>query len=93
MRACDVPRPWGNGYALSLYDQVRRDIRDFRREIDWHRQEVAAHSRGLMSARSMLIQAEHTLAWMKTHQSEEIAELEAARAKVQALLKRGSGGK
>lgn len=85
-----TPRP-PNGYRLSLYDQLQRDVRELRREIDWRRSEVAMHSRGLTSARSMLVQAEHTLAWMQAHQSEEIAELEAQRAKVRAILRRRNG--
>ena len=34
--------------------------------------------------------AEHTLAWMREHQAEEIEELEAARARVRAILRRRS---
>lgn len=83
----DTPRP-PNGYALSLYDELRRDIRDLSREIDWHRRQVAAHSRGITEARAMLLQSERTLAWMREHQASEIAELEAAREKVRALLRR-----
>lgn len=84
-----VERP-PNGYALSLYDQLRRDVRDLREEIDWRRREIAAHSRDLMNARAMLVRADRTLAWMVEHQAAEIAELEVARAKVRALIKRGS---
>ena len=83
-----VERP-ANGYSLSLYDQLQRDVRDFNREIVWRRQQAAMHSRELSSARSMLVRSERTLAWMKEHQADEISELEAARAKVRAVL-RGS---
>ncbi len=81
-----IERP-PNGYVLSLYDQLQRDVRQFRREIDWRRQQVALHSRELMSARTMLVRSESTLAWMLEHQAEEIAELEAARARVRAILR------
>ena len=81
-----VERP-ANGYSLSLYDQLQRDVRDFNREIVWRRQQAAMHSRELSSARSMLVRSERTLAWMEEFQAEEIAELEAARARVRAVLK------
>lgn len=86
-----IERP-PNGYALSLYDQLQRDARDFDREIAWRRQQVAEHSRGIASARAMLVRSSRTLAWMREHQANEIAELEAARAKVRAIL-RGKGKK
>lgn len=82
-----VKRPT-NGYALSLYDQLQRDVRDFTREIAWRRQQVAEHSRGISSARAMLVNSERTLAWMRAHQAGEIEELEAARATVRAVLRR-----
>lgn len=81
-----TPRP-PNGYALSLYDDLRRDVRDLRVEITQHRQRIAGHSANLMTARWALVQAERTLAWMQEHQADEIAELEAARARVRAILK------
>lgn len=82
-----IERP-PNGYVLSLYDQLRRDIRDLRAEIAGRRQAVAEHSRSITSARSVLTNAEQTLAWMLVHQADEIAELEAARARVRAMLRR-----
>lgn len=80
-----VERP-PNGYALSLYDALRHDVRELRAEIARRRQEVAAHSRQITNARAMLVQAERTLRWMHEHQADEIAELEAARARVRAIL-------
>lgn len=77
-----------NGYALSLYDQLQRDIRGFRHEIDLRRQEIARHSREITSARAMLVRSERTLAWMRENQADEIFELEAARGKVRAILRK-----
>lgn len=83
----DTPRPWGNGYALSLYDELRRDIRDLRADIAARRRQIGSLSREMTASRLMLVQAERTLAWMQTHQADEIAELEAARARVRAILR------
>lgn len=82
-----VERP-ANGYALSLYDDLRRDIRNCNLEIERSRQIIAAQSRSLSGARWMLVAAERTLAWMQEHQADEIAELEAARAKVREVLRK-----
>jgi hypothetical protein len=81
----DTPRP-PHGYRLSLYDELRRDTRALYGEIAWHRHQIAEHSRALSTARALLVSAERTLAWMRAHQADEIAELEAARARVKALL-------
>ncbi len=78
-----------HGYPLATYDALKRDIRTAQAEIEASRRAIAAHSRSLSGARWMLRSAEHTLAWMRANQAAEIAELEAARAKVRALIRRG----
>jgi hypothetical protein len=82
-----------NGYRLSLYDDLRRDIPWLRESLGHYRACVERDHQIIADYEQRLIDAEGTLAWMIEHQADEIAELEAYRDKVRAMLRAGRGGK
>jgi hypothetical protein len=75
------------GYAISLYDDLVRDVSSLPAEIDAVRHLIAARSGQLTRLRRAYVEATSTLAWMRQHQADEIAEVAAQREQVRARLR------
>ena len=86
MTADEIRRP-SNGYVLSLYDGLRHEIPELRGIVERTRAHIVQQQAYLATCEQRLADAESTLAWMLDHQADEIAALEAGRAKVRKVLK------
>lgn len=83
----DTARPWGAGYALSLYDHFRWAIPELRDAITCTEAALERERTHLEKLKRDLAEAESTLVWMQQHQADEIAKLEAERSAVRARLR------
>jgi len=82
----DIERP-PNGYALSLYDELVREVRELPTVIERCRVHIAEQQAYLLSCEHRLSVSVSTLAWMELNQADEIAAMQQRRAAVHELLR------
>lgn len=77
-----------NGYAISLYDELRAAIPFYAEQISATQKAIENSQRHMAWCSDRLAEAESTLAWMREHQADEIKAHESERVqKLAALFK------
>lgn len=82
----EIERP-ANGYGIGVYYEMRQGVRELPEIIRRTRARIESQQAYLADRERQLAKMEATLAWMLEHQADEIAEVDAHRAKVIAALK------